>query len=77
VAWAWGINGITSVLASVLAIVVAITLGFTAATLVAAACYAVAAAHAALGRWPIAEERPSPLQEPPVLAVPARRETPA
>jgi hypothetical protein len=52
VPWAWGINGVTSVLASVLALAVAITLGFTAATLVAAACYALAAAHALLGRWP-------------------------
>lgn len=52
VAWAWGINGVTSVLGSVLAIFVAINWGFTAATLVAAACYAAAAAHARLGRWP-------------------------
>jgi hypothetical protein len=52
VAWAWGINGIASVLASVLAITVAITLGYTAATLVALACYLAALAHAALGRWP-------------------------
>ena len=52
VPWAWGINGVTSVLASVLALTVAITAGFTVATLVAAACYAVAAAQAMLGRWP-------------------------
>jgi hypothetical protein len=52
VPWAWGINGITSVLASVLALAVAITMGYTAATLVAAACYGVAAAHALIGRWP-------------------------
>ena len=52
VPWAWGINGVTSVLASVLAISVAINWGFTVATLVAAACYAVAAGHAQLGRWP-------------------------
>jgi hypothetical protein len=52
VAWAWGINGVTSVLGSVLAIFVAINWGFTLATLVAAACYAAAAAHARLGRWP-------------------------
>ncbi len=32
VPWAWGINGIMSVLASVLAIAVAITWGFAAAT---------------------------------------------
>lgn len=52
VPWAWGINGITSVLASVMAIAIAITWGFTAATLVALACYLGALAHAALGRWP-------------------------
>jgi hypothetical protein len=50
--WAWAINGVTSVLAAVLAISVAIVWGFTVATLVAAACYAVAAADAAFGRWP-------------------------
>ena len=48
----------TSVLASVLAVFVAINWGFTAATLLAAACYALAAAHAALGRWP-GEKRPT------------------
>ena len=52
VPWAWGINGITSVLASVLALAVAITAGYTVATLVAAACYGLAAAHAIVGRWP-------------------------
>jgi hypothetical protein len=52
VPWAWGINGVTSVLASVLALTVAITAGFTVATLVAAACYAVAAGQAMWGRWP-------------------------
>jgi hypothetical protein len=50
--WAWAINGITSVLAAVLAIAVAIVWGFTAAMLLAAACYAVAAADAMLGAWP-------------------------
>jgi hypothetical protein len=52
VPWAWGINGVTSVLASVLAVAVAISAGFTAAMLVAAACYVGALAHVALGRWP-------------------------
>jgi hypothetical protein len=56
VAWAWGINGVTSVLASVLAMLVAITAGFKAATLLAAACYTVAAAHAMVGAWPSVEE---------------------
>jgi hypothetical protein len=50
--WAWGINGITSVIASVLAVAVAIAFGFTAATLVALACYLAALAHALLGSWP-------------------------
>jgi hypothetical protein len=54
VPWAWGINGITSVLASVLAIAVAITWGFGAATVLALACYVGALAHAARGRWPAA-----------------------
>ena len=61
VAWAWGINGVASVLASVLAITVAIMMGFTAATLLALACYLAALAHAALGRWPEPEAaRPAP-----------------
>ena len=52
VPWAWGINGIASVLASVLAVAVAINWGFTAATLVALACYVGALAHVRLGSWP-------------------------
>jgi hypothetical protein len=52
VPWAWGINGIASVIASVLAVAVAIAFGFTAATLVALACYLAALAHALLGSWP-------------------------
>jgi hypothetical protein len=52
VPWAWGVNAVMSVLASVLAIAVAITWGFTAATVLAAAFYAAALAHAALGAWP-------------------------
>jgi hypothetical protein len=52
VAWAWGINGVASVLASVLAVAVAITWGFPVTTLLACACYLVAFAHAASGRWP-------------------------
>ena len=42
----------TSVLGSVLAIFLAISWGFTVATLLAAACYAAATAHAMFGRWP-------------------------
>jgi hypothetical protein len=71
VPWAWGINGITSVLASVLAIAIAITWGFTAATLIALGCYLGALGHAALGRWPDAaipvEDEPGPK---PAAAVP-------
>ncbi len=52
VPWAWGINGIASVLASALGVAAAVLAGFTVATLVAAACYVVALAHAAYGRWP-------------------------
>jgi hypothetical protein len=49
--WAWAINGVSSVLASVLAVAVAISWGFRAVTLLALACYLVALAHAARGRW--------------------------
>lgn len=52
VVWAWGINGVTSVLAAVLAVFIAIEWGFQVTTLAALACYLVALGHAALGRWP-------------------------
>jgi hypothetical protein len=68
VPWAWGINGVTSVLASVLAVFVALNWGFTAATLLAAGCYAVAATHAAFGRWP---EQPPKTQPRETEAIPA------
>ncbi len=58
--FAWGLNGIMSVVASVLAVAVAITFGFKATTLVAFACYALALGDVVLGRWPgtaEAEER--------------------
>jgi hypothetical protein len=57
VVWAWGINGVASVLASVLAVAVAITWGFPLTTLLACACYLVALGHAALGRWPAGDVR--------------------
>ncbi len=63
VAWAWGINGIASVLATVLAITVAISFGFPVATLVAGACYVVALAHVLVGRWPRSPE-PVVVDEP-------------
>jgi Spermine/spermidine synthase domain len=52
VAWAWGVNGVASVVASAGAITVAIMAGFPAATLVALACYLGALAHVVLGAWP-------------------------
>ncbi len=52
VPWAWGINGVTSVVASVLAVAVAVTAGFTVATLVSLGCYLVALAGAVFGPWP-------------------------
>jgi hypothetical protein len=52
VAWAWGINGIASVLASALGVAVAILAGFRIATLLAAAFYLAALLHAVSGRWP-------------------------
>ena len=51
VPWAWGINGIASVLASVVAVASAILWGFEMTTLLAGACYAGALAHVLLGRW--------------------------
>ena len=42
VAWAWGINGATSVLGSALAILLAVSLGFTAVTVIASVFYAAA-----------------------------------
>jgi hypothetical protein len=50
--WAWGVNGLTSVFGAALAVFIAIEWGFAVATLVSLACYLVALAHAALGRWP-------------------------
>ena len=55
VPWAWGINGVFSVVASVLAIMVALNWGFTVCTLVGLACYLAALAHAVRGRWPEGE----------------------
>lgn len=67
VAWAWGVNGIASVVASALAITVAIVGGFPAATLVALVCYLAALAHVRLGRWPEGEVA-SPSHSPPAPA---------
>jgi hypothetical protein len=58
VAWAWGINGITSVLGSALGVFVAINWGYAVTTLLALACYLVALAHAVVGRWPRSDLAP-------------------
>ena len=52
VPYAWGVNGVASVVASVLGVALAINFGFALTSLVAAACYLGASAHAAFGRWP-------------------------
>lgn len=52
VPYAWGVNGIASVLASVIGVAVGIYFGFAATTLLAAACYLLALAHVVAGRWP-------------------------
>lgn len=59
VPFAWGVNGIASVLASVLGIAIALNFGFVIATLVAGVCYVGALLHAVLGRWPASVEVPS------------------
>jgi len=60
-AWAWAMNGATSVLGSVVAMLIALTLGFRIVVLTGAACYAVALAiNTMLGarsRIPIPESR--------------------
>ncbi len=53
VAYAWGVNGVASVLASVLGVAVAINWGFAVASLVAASCYVGALVHVTVGRWPM------------------------
>jgi hypothetical protein len=52
VPYAWGVNGVASVVASVLGVALAINFGFAITSLVAAACYLGALVHAAFGRWP-------------------------
>jgi hypothetical protein len=51
VAWAWGINGIASVLGAAVAVFLAITWGYSLAAIAAACCYLIALGHtAASGR---------------------------
>ena len=52
VAYAWGVNGVASVLASVLGVAIAVNFGFVAASLAGLACYAFALAHVRWGEWP-------------------------
>lgn len=52
VPYAWGVNGVASVLASVLGMAFAIQFGFAATSILACSCYVVALSHAVLGRWP-------------------------
>jgi hypothetical protein len=52
VAWAWGVNGIASVVGAAIAVSVALVAGFPLATLVALACYVGALAHVRLSLWP-------------------------
>ena len=52
VPFAWGVNGIASVVASVLGVAVAIRLGFPAASLLACGCYGVAFWQALRAPWP-------------------------
>jgi hypothetical protein len=52
VPYAWGVNGVASVLASVFGVALAVTFGFAVTSLVAGACYVAALIHAIVGRWP-------------------------
>lgn len=77
VAYAWGVNGIASVLASVLGIVVAINFGYRVASLAAAGCYVLALAHAAAGRWAPAPPDEGAAEPPPEPEVDEREMVPA
>jgi hypothetical protein len=72
VAYAWGVNGLASVLASVLGIAIAINFGFRTASLAAAGCYAFAMVHALVGRWPQSTDPVDPVEP----TAPARPLTP-
>lgn len=51
IAYAWGVNGVASVLASVLGVAIAVNFGFPIASLAALACYGFALLHALRGEW--------------------------
>jgi hypothetical protein len=76
IAYAWGVNGLASVLASVLGIVVAINFGYAVASLVAGACYAFALGHAAFGRWAEPAPEETVVEPPPEPEVDAREAVP-
>lgn len=72
VAWAWGVNGFASVVASAAAVAISIISGFPAATLVSVVCYLGALAHVRLSAWPqrkrVSLEHPlAPTEPEPVL----------
>jgi hypothetical protein len=73
VPYAWGVNGVASVLASVLGVAAAINYGFAITSLIGAVCYVGALVHAAYGRWPQGDEAIE--SSPPVST--AAIETPA
>jgi hypothetical protein len=75
VAYAWGVNGVASVLASVLGIALAINFGYTMASLAAGGCYACALVHAAFGQWSTATETEPVGDESPIDARPELVET--
>ena len=66
IAWAWGVNGVTSVLASILAIVVAMSVGFKIVVCIAAATYMLAMLSY---RWYSRRSRGDSLTEAPAAAV--------
>jgi hypothetical protein len=63
VPYAFGVNGIASVVGSVFAVAIAINFGFTIISLVAAACYLGALAHAVVAAWPEEIEVTEPVSQ--------------
>jgi hypothetical protein len=59
IAWAWGVNGAVSVVASILAALVALSLGFSVVLVLGAACYAAALITAVSLRPPRSPGSPS------------------
>lgn len=60
VAWAWGVNGVASVVASAGAITISIIWGFPIATLAAILCYLLARLYVRVQPWP--EQGSAPLR---------------